>query len=629
MMNIASNDFKIIGHFCIPCRRQHGFSIVAVFIILLLSYSNSFDCSWHFDDIPNIIKNSKIHILDLSWAHIKEISLGLRQDHVSRPVAYLSFAVNYYFGGLNVFGYHLVNFLIHFLSSVFLFLFVFNTLKLPLLKEKYQNYAYSIALLSTVLWAVHPIHVTSVTYIVQRMASMAGLFYIMSMYFYLKFRTTPSSSKYASAFACVVFGLLALGTKENSAMLPISIFLYDLFLIQGLTWSNVKRNIFLCLIAMIIVIGYAFIFSDISSIFSISGYKHRPFTMIERLLTEPRVILFYISLLLYPLSSRFALIHDFDISKSIFDPWTTVLSFTAIAFIVFVSLAKSKKWPLFAFCVIFFFINHFIEGSFIPLEIIYEHRNYVPSMLFFVPIVVAVILFLDSFRQRKIAFYSTIAALTLIISMLSVTTYLQNYTMKNEITLWTDNVKKSPRLYNVRENYAVALFEAGFYREALEQFMISLDSRFTNDVRLHRRTYQRIGECYFVMGDDEDAINWFYKSIVSFQPAVYMAHSFDRIAEIFLRKGNLNVAEKMAIEAVTLMPSEARYYRTYGKILIEQNRLDEALIQLKKSNRLNPKSSLTYFYISDVYKLRNEEKRRQHFNKVANVMARNHLYTAK
>ena len=117
-----------------------------------------------------------------------------------RPLSYLTFALNYHIGGGNVFGFHVVNFAIHYLASIFLFLIIYNTLRLPLLNDRYEKNAYAIALLSVFFWATHPIQVTAVTLIVQRMASMAGMFYIMGMYFYLKGRTTSSTKKRIGLF---------------------------------------------------------------------------------------------------------------------------------------------------------------------------------------------------------------------------------------------------------------------------------------------------------------------------------------------------------------------------------------------------------------------------------------------
>ena len=222
---------------------QYVFTFISLLIILLVVYSNSFHGDWHFDDFANIIENPNVQIKSLSFSELKQSFIGIYQDRLLRPFSYASFALNYYVGGLNVFGFHLVNFFIHYLSSVFLFLFIFNTLKLPLLKDQYTNIAYPVALLATILWSIHPVFVTSVSYIVQRMTSMAGLFYIMSMYFYLKGRTSPSLKHSLFFFTlCCVAGLASLLSKENAAMLPVSIFLYDLLLIQGVSKNSIKNN---------------------------------------------------------------------------------------------------------------------------------------------------------------------------------------------------------------------------------------------------------------------------------------------------------------------------------------------------------------------------------------------------
>ncbi|MEQ8163853.1 MAG: hypothetical protein ABRQ34_10045, partial [Smithellaceae bacterium] len=180
-------------------------------------YSNSFYGDWHFDDFANISGNPYIQIKDFSWENIKHCIYGLEQKQPSRPLSYLSFALNYYFDGTNVFGYHVVNFTIHYLAALFLFLFVYNILKLPLLQDRYENIAYPAALLAAFFWAINPVFVTSVTYIVQRMAAMAGMFYIMAMYFYLKGRQAEKSSSAVVFFLlCVVAGFASVLSKENS-----------------------------------------------------------------------------------------------------------------------------------------------------------------------------------------------------------------------------------------------------------------------------------------------------------------------------------------------------------------------------------------------------------------------------
>jgi hypothetical protein len=133
---------------------------------------------WQLDDITNIVNNEGLHLDAMSLEGIKKafFSDPGRPGGLYRPVACVTFALNYHLGGLDVFGYHAVNLAIHIVASIFLYLLIYHTLCLPSLSEKYARRAYSIALLSAVLWAIHPIQVQSVTYIVQRMTSLAGMF---------------------------------------------------------------------------------------------------------------------------------------------------------------------------------------------------------------------------------------------------------------------------------------------------------------------------------------------------------------------------------------------------------------------------------------------------------------------
>jgi protein O-mannosyl-transferase len=375
---------------------RYVFAGISLFIFLLIIYSNSFYGDWHFDDFFNIVSNPHIQFNDFSWNNIKNCMYGLAQERPSRPLSYLSFAVNYFFEGTNVFGYHVVNFSIHYLAAIFLFLFLYNTLQLPLLKDKYNNTAYPVALLSALFWAINPVWVTSVTYIVQRMASLAGLFYIMSMYFYLKGRTTDKFNSSVFFFIlCILTGLASVLSKENAAMLPVSIFLYDLLLVRGAGKDSIKKYLKIFFLPAAIIIIAAFIYVDLSAIFD--DYKMRDFTPVQRMLTEPRVILFYLSLLFFPVNSRLTLLYDIDVSRSLLHPWTTMPAILLILAALGFAVYLAKKRPLFSFCIIFYFLNHLIEGSFLNLELIFEHRNYIPAMFLFLPAAQLGIYCLDRF----------------------------------------------------------------------------------------------------------------------------------------------------------------------------------------------------------------------------------------
>ena len=149
-----------------------------LFIFVFCAYSTNYDASWHFDDYPNIVDNPRIHINDFKFKNFKEALFAAYDEgqylgrQLYRPVPMLTFALNWYIGKDNVFGYHIVNNAIHLVTTFFLFLTVLNLLMSPNLKGKYQGNEYAIAFLSAILWAVNPIQTQAVTYIVQRMASL-------------------------------------------------------------------------------------------------------------------------------------------------------------------------------------------------------------------------------------------------------------------------------------------------------------------------------------------------------------------------------------------------------------------------------------------------------------------------
>jgi protein O-mannosyl-transferase len=402
-----NSTFSDCGEKGISHCRKVVFAVLSLAIILLAVYGNSFDCAWQFDDEPNITDNPNLHMKELAW---EQINKALKSDRNNphffyRPVACLSFALNHYFGGLDVFGYHLINLIVHYLSSFFLFLFILNTLNLPSLKGRYSSNAYAIALLATLLWAINPIHTQAVTYIVQRMAALAAMFYILSMYFYLKARTAAGTRpKIAFLVSCGLSFLLALGSKENAAMLPMSLFLYEAIVIQEDTKLFFRRNLkwFILICSIIALVGVFYFYFKQGAIFSfLKGYEHRPFTMAERLLTQPRVFIFYITLLLYPMPNRLSIAHSFEVSTSLFEPISTLFAILFIVGLITISVLLLRKRPLFAYCILFFIVNHLIESTIFSLELVFEHRNYLPSMLFFVPVSVGFCYLLEHFAHRR------------------------------------------------------------------------------------------------------------------------------------------------------------------------------------------------------------------------------------
>jgi tetratricopeptide (TPR) repeat protein len=566
----------------------------------LIVYSNSFYGEWHFDDFDNIVKNPNIQIKTFTGDALNRCFHGMDSPYWVRPLSYLSFALNFNYNGLNVFGYHLINFAIHYLTAGFLFLFIFKMLQLPLLKDRYGVNAYSIALLATFLWALNPIQVSTVSYIVQRMAGMAGLFTIMVLYFYLSARTAEKRSHAIGLFVvCFVLAILGFATKENTAMLPLTLFLFDLFLIQGISKATLRKNLIpglLCALA-VILIGLAY--TGFSS--PIGEYKGlRPFTMWERLLTQPRVILYYIGLLLYPANVRLMLMHDMEFSQNLLAPWTTMPAVGLILLILAFALLMSRKRPLFSFCIIFFFLNHLIEGSILSLELVYEHRNYVPAMLFFVPVAVFALHIINHFSYRRSLQVAMLCGAVLILVFLGDSTYTRNEIFRTEFSLWIDNAEKAPRISRVHNILGRAYWELGRYDESYQEYLKS--SQIWRDTNLHQLgiSEHNLGLYHLLIkGEPAVAIPYFQRAIGSF-------HSLDNaymgIIMALVMEGNLSEALRLSRLTVKKFPRNPDCQRFLSLVLLKNGETAESIRVARSLLQSYPEMIGIYPILGEAYR---------------------------
>lgn len=360
---------------------RHLIAIGLIAGVALVAYSNTFHVPFHYDDRPNIVENPNVLITVLTWDRLERLIKNTYNVSI-RVFSYFTFALNYYFGGFNVFGYHLVNFLIHIASGIFLYWFLLLTFNLPSLKEKYAPISYKVALFSSLIFISHPIQTQSVTYIVQRMASMSGMFYLLSLVLYIKGRLSTGGPRGFYFGGMVLSYLLGVFSKENVAILPLFIVLYEFYFFQNFDLSPRGKRILFTLIGTLLVLG-AFGFAIWGKRYidlTIEGYQDRPFTMLERVLTQSRIVLYYLSLLVFPHPSRLNLDYDFPISKTILNPPTTLISILIIVGLIGYSIWTAKKRPVLSFCILWYFGNLVIESSIFPLEMVYEHRLYLPAV---------------------------------------------------------------------------------------------------------------------------------------------------------------------------------------------------------------------------------------------------------
>jgi protein O-mannosyl-transferase len=500
-----------------------AYALVLLLFLIAAIYSNTLNVPWHLDDHDNIAANTNIQIERLDPDSIFKSFFWGYGEHakLQRPVAMFSFALNWFVGQNNVAGYHLLNTIIHFIAALFLFLTILQLYKTPNLRHTPNEDAYFIALLGSLLWAVHPIQTQAVTYIVQRMASMSAMFYIVSIYLYLRGRMSdPGATRGFFWGIAVVSFLLALGTKENTATLPMAVLVVEVIFFQNLNDRQTRKRLVIAFAATVFGVGligaFLFLKGDLGAI--LSGYEVRYFTPLERVLTQPRVLFLYLSQLFYPIPSRLSIAHDIQLSTSFFSPITTLPAILGIMAALVFSIWQMRKRPILSFAVLFFFLNQIIESSIIALELIFEHRNYLPSFFIFWPVAVAVKLLLDHYHRHNIAMRNIIAGfIVLLIVGLGSSTYIRNMAWESEKTMWEDAISKAPNNNRAYHNLALSHYEVlGQFDAAMALYKKALDCKKTSYVQESLTLHGIAGIYYYRWGDYPKANAYWEKAYASF-----------------------------------------------------------------------------------------------------------------
>jgi tetratricopeptide (TPR) repeat protein len=606
---------------------QNGRAFALLFFLVFLIYSNTFHASWHLDDYHNILENPWLKIKNLQPQSIFQtfyasFDRGLYSNsQIYRPVACLTFALNWYFGQSNPFGYHLVNIAVHFITAFMLFLTILALFESPNLRGKYKRSEYFIALLAAVLWAINPIQTQAVTYIVQRMASMAAMFYIAGIYFYIKARLDDSrSARIVFYLGCCLAFIFALGSKENAVLLPVSLILVEFIFFRDLSRPHNRKAFFAIIVGGAIIIGVvgALLFFNGKPL-SVLNYSHRPFTPLERLLTESRIVVFYLSQIFYPVATRLSIEHDIPISTSIIQPWSTPLGLIAVLLLIGIGLWQMRKRPVLSFVILFFFLNHTVESTIIGLELAFEHRNYLPSLFLFFPVAMGLKWLLDYYRGRKtLIYHALLSFVALLILGLGFGTYVRNMAWATEKSLWEDAVAKAPNSGRSLHNLAWGHFERiGRYDQAMQLYQKSLTSENHSKAR-KTMTLNNIANLYYLKKNYKKAAE-LWRRAFDHSPEIEFVQF--RLALALAKLGDLIEASTHLNNLIEKNPERADYNFLKGSILLKQKRYNQALSFFRRVLKQNPGSEKALVKTGVALNLMEEYQHAELFLKDAHIRA--------
>ncbi len=359
-------------------------------LVTALCYAPGLWGPFLFDDEPNITQNTAVQVQSPSVEKLILAARSYGDQSFQRALSMLSFALNHLLTGLDPFWLKLTNLLIHLTNGWLVFLLARLWLQALQPLEPAGDppgWIEWTPLAVAAAWMLHPLNLTSVLYVVQRMTSLGALFALGGMILYMagRLRLRAGQSQGLLLMALGLFGgtLLAYGAKENGVLLPLYLLVTEWILFRfadprpGIRWT--LRLSFLLLVGLpaLMVLGFLVLHPD----WLPSAYGGRSFTLFERALTQPRVIWFYLKLLLVPSGQDLSLYHDdIPVSTGWAEPWTTLPAILALAALLTAAIGLRRRLPAFAFGVLVFLAGHALESTLLPLEMAHEHRNYLPIL---------------------------------------------------------------------------------------------------------------------------------------------------------------------------------------------------------------------------------------------------------
>jgi hypothetical protein len=363
-------------------RIQYLPAVAAVFIgILVAIYWPGLHGNFFFDDGPSITLAEGVRLETLSLESLHQALASGGAGPSGRPVAQLSFALNHYFSGFSPFAFKATNLAIHFACGLLVFALtrrLLGTVKPPAQQRNLLLASGAV----TALWLLHPIQLLPVLHVVQRMTSLSALFLLTALLLHIRGR--ESAGRAVVAWLLLAWGVLwplSFLSKESGVLFPVFVLAWEL-LVRRSSVGRLDRfaRCLMVLTALCLVAGLAYALSARAQ-WLWAGYQLRPFSLAERLLTEGRVLWFYLDLIAAPDLKVFGLHHDdFVVSVGVLSPWTTLAALQGLAGLALLAWLMRIRAPLVAFGISWFLIGHALESTVLPLELVHEHRNYLPLL---------------------------------------------------------------------------------------------------------------------------------------------------------------------------------------------------------------------------------------------------------
>ncbi|MBI5442143.1 MAG: tetratricopeptide repeat protein [Deltaproteobacteria bacterium] len=555
--------------------RGHAPATALIALSAVVCYANTFHSSFHLDDLPAIVDNPKIRSLG------SFLGRGAGYGFLSAPryLGWLSFALDFSLHGLDVVGYHAVNLAIHLGNAVLLYGIVRLAWRTPRMGGPRTCGADEDRigpLLAALLFAVHPVQTQAVTYVVQRFASLATLFYLGTVLAYASWRLArekgcPRPFFYALSLALAA---CALRTKEIAYTLPLALALFEAVFFRGEARRRARG------LAPYFALAVALFGATLAlggPLLEVVGPPAGPGvlrpTRSEYLLTEARVVVTYIRLLLWPAGQNV----DYDVPLSRSLDGTVLASSLLLVGLLALALALLRRagdnrWPRLAgFGILWFFLTLTVESGAIPLaDVLFEHRLYLPSVGAFAAVSASAVAAFSALRGWPLLVRrAAVAALVVLLVAFGVSTRARNRVWRDEVILWEDVTRKSPGKARGYVNLGAAYQNLGQFGRALAAFdrAVALEPRDADAYGDRAVTYLSLGRYDLALRD----------LTVALALAPSFAQAYSNRGLVRYRTGDVLGAILDYNRALRLLPGEAAIHYNRGLAYARVGRLDLAV----------------------------------------------------
>ncbi len=364
--------------------KYRGIALVALLLSTVLLLMPALSGGFIFDDYPIFAENPAIHIAGWHWQDWQQV-WAWSHDNIQRPLTMLSFALNYAFGS-GIWGFKASNLGLHLVNVVLVWMLVRKLLRAAWKLQDNESGALADywAMGVSAAWAIHPLQISAVMYVVQRMELLGFSFVLLALLAYWKARQQQIAGRRGWPWLLVCAALVLIGyeAKETTALVPGYALLLELTLLRfaaatpstSLRWKLVNASG--CVAAVLLLIFYLLPHYAIPA-----AYAGRDFDAWQRELTQLRALSMYLGWSILPLPNQLYFYYDnYPASTGLLHPATTLLGGLFLLGLLVVAAVMRRRRPLLTLGIGWFFVAHALTSSPIALELVFEHRNY-PALL--------------------------------------------------------------------------------------------------------------------------------------------------------------------------------------------------------------------------------------------------------